>query len=61
MAPAIDEVLEWARGRFVRLDPEQAALERAQGALLVDTVPVVNGLPKANSGAPSSTAILNGT
>jgi rhodanese-related sulfurtransferase len=37
MAPAIDEVLEWARGRFERVEPNQAAEEQAQGALLVDT------------------------
>lgn len=37
MAPGIDEVLQWSRGRFTRLEPRQAALERAQGALLVDT------------------------
>jgi rhodanese-related sulfurtransferase len=35
--PTIDEVLEKARGRLVRLEPEQAATELAQGALLVDT------------------------
>ncbi len=35
--PPIDEVLERARSRLVRLEPEQAAAELAAGALLVDT------------------------
>jgi rhodanese-related sulfurtransferase len=37
MAPSIDEVVERARRRLVRVTPEQAAAELAQGALLVDT------------------------
>jgi rhodanese-related sulfurtransferase len=37
MASTIDEVLEWARERFVRVEPKQAADEQAHGALLVDT------------------------
>jgi rhodanese-related sulfurtransferase len=37
MPPTIDQVLEKARRRLVRLEPEQAAVELAQGALLVDT------------------------
>jgi len=37
MASAIDEVLEWARERFARVEPERAAEEHAHGALLVDT------------------------
>jgi rhodanese-related sulfurtransferase len=37
MAPTIDEVVERARRRLVRVTPEQAAAECAQGALLVDT------------------------
>ncbi len=37
MPPNIDEVLEQARRRLVRVEPEQAAAELAQGALLVDT------------------------
>jgi rhodanese-related sulfurtransferase len=35
--PTIDEVLENARSRLVRVTPEQAATELANGALLVDT------------------------
>jgi rhodanese-related sulfurtransferase len=37
MAPTIDEVVERARRRLVRVTPHQAAAELAQGALLVDT------------------------
>jgi rhodanese-related sulfurtransferase len=37
MASTIDDVLEWARDRFVRIEPEKAAAEQAHGALLVDT------------------------
>src|SRR5713226_1783311 len=37
MAPNIDEVVERARRRLVRVTPEQASAELAQGALLVDT------------------------
>src|SRR5260370_13309703 len=37
MAPTIDEVVDRARRRLVRVTPEQAAAELAQGALLVDT------------------------
>jgi rhodanese-related sulfurtransferase len=37
MAPTIDEVVERARRRLVRVTAEQAAAELAQGALLVDT------------------------
>jgi rhodanese-related sulfurtransferase len=37
MAPTIDEVVERARRRLLRVTPEQAAAELAQGALLVDT------------------------
>ena len=33
----IDEVLARARGRLIRVTPQQAAAEQAQGALLVDT------------------------
>src|SRR5712691_2650602 len=36
MPPTIDEVLERARRRLVRVDAKQAAAELAQGALLVD-------------------------
>ena len=35
--PTIDEVLERARRRLIRVNPEQAAAEQARGALLVDT------------------------
>jgi rhodanese-related sulfurtransferase len=35
--PTIDEVLERARLRLIRINPEQAAEEQARGALLVDT------------------------
>jgi rhodanese-related sulfurtransferase len=37
MAPSIDEVVERARRRLLRVTPEQAAAELGQGALLVDT------------------------
>lgn len=37
MSPTIDEVLEKARRRLVRVTAEQAAAELAEGALLVDT------------------------
>ena len=37
MAPSIDEVVERARRRLVRVTAEQAAAELTQGALLVDT------------------------
>ena len=37
MAPTIDELVERARRRLLRVTPEQAAAELAQGALLVDT------------------------
>ncbi len=37
MAPTIDEVVERARRRLIRVTPEQAAAELTQGALLVDT------------------------
>ncbi len=33
----IEEVLEQARRRLIRVNPEQAAAEQARGALLVDT------------------------
>jgi len=36
MPPTIDQVLEQARRRLVRVEPEQAAAEVARGALLVD-------------------------
>ena len=36
MAPTIDEVVERARRTLVRVTPEQAAAELAQGALVVD-------------------------
>src|SRR5258707_319870 len=36
MPPTIDEVLERARRRLVRVEAQQAAAELAQGALLVD-------------------------
>jgi len=36
MPPTIDEVVERARRRLVRVTPEQAAAELAQGALVVD-------------------------
>jgi rhodanese-related sulfurtransferase len=36
MAPTIDEVVERARRRLVRVTPGQAAAELAQGALMVD-------------------------
>src|SRR5712691_1849481 len=36
MPPTIDEVLERARRRLVRVDAKQAAAELAHGALLVD-------------------------
>jgi len=36
MPPTIDEIVERARRRLVRVTPEQAAAELAQGALLVD-------------------------
>jgi rhodanese-related sulfurtransferase len=35
--PTIDEVLERARRRLIRVNPEQAAAEQARGALLIDT------------------------
>jgi rhodanese-related sulfurtransferase len=37
MGATIDQVLERARRRLARVDPQQAAAEQAQGALLVDT------------------------
>jgi rhodanese-related sulfurtransferase len=37
MARSIDEVVERARRKLLRVTPEQAAAELAQGALLVDT------------------------
>jgi rhodanese-related sulfurtransferase len=37
MPPTIDQVLEKARRRLVRVEPEEAAVELAHGALLVDT------------------------
>jgi rhodanese-related sulfurtransferase len=37
MAPTIDDVVERARRRLVRVTPQEAAAELAQGALLVDT------------------------
>jgi rhodanese-related sulfurtransferase len=37
MRPTIDNVLERARRRLVRVEPQQAAAEQAKGALLVDT------------------------
>ena len=37
MTAAITEVLEQARRRLKRVTPEQAAAERATGALLIDT------------------------
>src|SRR5579872_7397393 len=37
MPSRIDEVLERARGRLMRVEPEQAALEHSRGAMLVDT------------------------
>lgn len=37
MGTKIDELLERARSRLVRVDPKQAAAEQALGALLVDT------------------------
>ena len=37
MRPTIDKVLERARRRLVRVEPQQAAAEQEQGALLVDT------------------------
>ena len=36
MPPTIDEVVERARRRLVRVTPEQAAVELAEGALMVD-------------------------
>ncbi len=36
MAPTIDELVERARRRLIRITPEQAAAELAQGALFVD-------------------------
>lgn len=35
--PGVDNLLEGARARLVRLTPEEAASEQARGALLVDT------------------------
>jgi len=37
MPSRIDEVLERARGRLVRVEPGQAAQEHSRGAMLVDT------------------------
>jgi len=37
MPPTIDEVLEQARRKLVRIEPKEAAAELANGALLVDT------------------------
>jgi rhodanese-related sulfurtransferase len=37
MRPTIDRVLDRTRRRLRRLEPAQAALEQAEGALLVDT------------------------
>jgi rhodanese-related sulfurtransferase len=37
MRPTIDNVLERARRRLVRVEPQQAAEEQAKGALVVDT------------------------
>jgi rhodanese-related sulfurtransferase len=37
MPPTIDDVLDRARSRITRVQPQQAAQEQARGALLVDT------------------------
>jgi rhodanese-related sulfurtransferase len=37
MSPTIDEVVERARRRLLRVTPEQAAAELAEGVLMVDT------------------------
>jgi rhodanese-related sulfurtransferase len=37
MPPTIDEVLKQARRKLVRVEPQEAAAELANGALLVDT------------------------
>jgi len=37
MPPTIDEVLEQARRKLVRIEPKEAAAELANGAMLVDT------------------------
>ena len=37
MPPTINEVLEHARRKLVRVEPQEAAAELANGALLVDT------------------------
>jgi rhodanese-related sulfurtransferase len=37
MPPTINEVLELARRKLIRVEPQQAAAELANGALLVDT------------------------
>jgi rhodanese-related sulfurtransferase len=37
MPPTIDEVLQQARRKLIRVEPRQAAAELAHGALLVDT------------------------
>jgi rhodanese-related sulfurtransferase len=37
MPPTIDDILARDRGRFLRIEPKQAAKEQASGALLVDT------------------------
>ena len=37
MGATLDKVLERARSRLTRVDPEQAAAEQARGAILVDT------------------------
>ena len=39
MPLTVDELLKRARGQLVRVEPEQAAAELANGALLVDTRP----------------------
>ncbi|GIF71923.1 hypothetical protein Asi02nite_14410 [Asanoa siamensis] len=40
MSRSIDEILEAARERLIRLDPEPAHLAAREGAVLIDTRPV---------------------
>ena len=39
LSTAVEKLVARARGRLVRLTPEQAATEQASGALLIDTRP----------------------
>ncbi|HXJ48650.1 MAG TPA: rhodanese-like domain-containing protein [Candidatus Acidoferrum sp.] len=55
MTRTVDELLKRARGRLVRVEPEQAAAELAKGALLVDTRP--SDQRAQDGGIPGATVI----